>query len=153
MPNHKPPNQDFLKYWRVVRFYVKLKYELNQEELEMLLFLYSERYFKRVDFEEYKKGMDWNEQHFKNLHKRGWIITFRNRRPSLKEGAIYQLSHKARGVIKSIYQKLLGNEDFAVDFKNGPFTKDMTYMQRRYRDRMIKINEEYKELRRKREES
>ena len=33
---------NFLKYWRVVRYWVKKKYGLSQGELEVLLYLYDE---------------------------------------------------------------------------------------------------------------
>jgi hypothetical protein len=42
---------DFLKYWRVIRFYVKRKYKINTEELDVLLFLYSEEYFNKDKFD------------------------------------------------------------------------------------------------------
>ena len=45
MDNLKKP--DYLKYWRVVRYFVKSKYGLTTAELEMLLFLNSEDIFSR----------------------------------------------------------------------------------------------------------
>ena len=44
---------DYLKYWRVVKYYVKAKYGLTQAELEMLLFLKSEGYFDKDKFKEF----------------------------------------------------------------------------------------------------
>ena len=38
---------DYLKYWRVIRYYVKAKYSISTGELDMLLFLYSEDYFSK----------------------------------------------------------------------------------------------------------
>ena len=32
-------SQDHLKYWRVVRYFIKKKYNLTTSDLEMLLFL------------------------------------------------------------------------------------------------------------------
>ena len=43
MKNGRP--RDYMKYWRVIRYFVKRKYGLNTEELDMLFFLYSEEYF------------------------------------------------------------------------------------------------------------
>ena len=36
---------DCLKYWRVIRYFVKQKYGLTTGDLDMLLFLYSEDIF------------------------------------------------------------------------------------------------------------
>ena len=46
----KSNTDDYLKYWKVIRQYVKVKYELTQSDLDMLLFLYSEKYFDRAKF-------------------------------------------------------------------------------------------------------
>ena len=44
---------DYLKYWRVIRYFVKAKYGLSTVELDMLLFLYSEDIFSRKRFDEF----------------------------------------------------------------------------------------------------
>ena len=44
-----PPN-DYLKFWRVIRYYMKAKHGLSQVDLDILLFLYSEGYFGQADF-------------------------------------------------------------------------------------------------------
>ena len=51
----KSNTDDYLKYWRVIRQFVKIKYELTQADLDVLLFLYSEKYFDKNKFEEYRR--------------------------------------------------------------------------------------------------
>ena len=41
---------DYLKYWKVVRQWAQLKYGLSTSELEMLLFLRSEKYFSKDEY-------------------------------------------------------------------------------------------------------
>ena len=41
------PTHDYLKYWRVIRYWVKAKYGLSTPDLDMLLFLYSEEMFNK----------------------------------------------------------------------------------------------------------
>ena len=48
-------DNNYLKYWRVVRFWVKAKHNLNTPELEMMLFLYSEEYFNKTKFKEFEE--------------------------------------------------------------------------------------------------
>ena len=62
---------DYLKYWRVVRYYVKAKYNLSQADLDILLFLYSESYFSRDKFAEFDSLLSWNETRFDKLLKDG----------------------------------------------------------------------------------
>ena len=149
MNDDKVPKQDFLKYWRIVRYYVKEKYKLSTPDLEMLLFLYSERYFKKGDFTEYEQIMSWDRYRWDRLRREGWIIKFRPHKRSTGEGAVYCLSHYAKGIIKGVYQKLLGGDTFSVDVKRNPMGKqDTKYMNKVYRNYMKKINEEYKAMKR-----
>ena len=37
--NRVMPDHDYLKYWRVIRFWVKATYQVGTADLEMLLFL------------------------------------------------------------------------------------------------------------------
>ena len=55
---------DYLKYWRVVRYFVKAKYGITTAELEMLLFLYSEKYFSKDKFHEFDELISWNVNRF-----------------------------------------------------------------------------------------
>ena len=55
----KSNRSDYLKYWRVIRQYVKVRYGLNQADLDMLLFLYSEKYFGKDKFQEFNELLSW----------------------------------------------------------------------------------------------
>ena len=44
---------DYLKYWRVVRQFIKVKHNLTQADLDILLFLKSEQYFSKDKFKEF----------------------------------------------------------------------------------------------------
>ena len=46
---------NYLKYWRVVRYFIKAKYGLTQADLDMLLFLESEKFFSKDDFDSYNE--------------------------------------------------------------------------------------------------
>ena len=49
------PREDYLKYWRVLRYFVKAKYKITNTDLDMILFLYSEKYFNKTKFNEFDK--------------------------------------------------------------------------------------------------
>ena len=84
--------KDYLKYWRVVRYFVKSKYKISTGELDMLLFLYSEKYFGKDKFKEFDELLSWNVNRFDQLLKRGWIEVFRKRVG--KNKTLYSLSFK-----------------------------------------------------------
>lgn len=75
---------DYLKYWKVIRQYVKIKYGLNQADLDMLLFLHSEAYFNKDKFDEFTRVVGWDSKRFKRMLKDGWLESFRKTDPHTK---------------------------------------------------------------------
>ncbi len=46
------PKNDYLKYWKVVKQWANVKYDVGTADIEMMLFLYSEGLFTQKQFEE-----------------------------------------------------------------------------------------------------
>lgn len=129
---------DYLKYWRVVRYYVKRKYNITQAELEMLLFLRSEKYFSKDNFDEFDELLSWNKNRFEKLRKEGWIDSFRKK--DGKRRAVYQLSYKAQRMITSVYKKLEGEEIPESKSSNPLFLEGANYTDKVYRNYIKKLN-------------
>lgn len=130
------PSRDYLKYWRVVKYWAKNKYDITTGELELMFFLYSEGIFKKDQFDEFNKLIGWNKNRFKDLLSRDWIVKWRNH--THKEKALYELSYKGKRMIYNIYDKLNGKE-FS---ENAPmFQASAGYNDRAYRKYIRKINE------------
>ena len=68
MTNSK--SNDYLKYWRIIRYFIKTKYKLTTGEIEMLLFLYSEDIFSRERFDQFNNLLGWNNNRFFSLKQR-----------------------------------------------------------------------------------
>ncbi len=132
-------NNDYLKYWRIIRQYIKVKYSLTQSDLDVILFLNSEDYFSKDKFEEFDRILSWDENRFNKLLRDGWIEVFRKRKGKTK--GLYNLSYKSKRVISSIYKKLNGEEMPTSPSQNPMFLKNVSYSDRRYRDAIIKMNE------------
>ena len=58
---------DYLKYWRVIRYFIKAKYGITTADLDMILFLNSEIYFGKDKFKEFNNLLSWDEGRFKRL--------------------------------------------------------------------------------------
>ena len=137
------PSHDYLKYWRIIRYWVKAKYGLTTPDLEMLLFLYSEHLFKKTDFKEYEEIMSWDVNRFDRLLRDGWIHVWRKR--SGKERALYELTYKSKRIIDTIYKKLNGQE---ISERNPLFNKNVSYSDKVYRNAIKKLNEAIKQQQR-----
>jgi len=131
-------NYDYLKYWRVIRYFIKARYGLTQDDLDMLLFLNSENYFSKDKFDEFDELMSWNKNRFENLRQAGWIESFRENNGNRK--AIYKISYKCKRMINSLYKKLNG-EELPEDPKANPiFKRKVKYTDKVYRNYIIEMN-------------
>jgi hypothetical protein len=139
----KTPPNDYLKFWRVVRYYIKAKHGLGQADLDILLFLYSEGYFGQEKFLLFSEMVSWDVNRFKRLKRQGWIEIFRKRKGNQK--TLYDLSYKSKRVIGSIY-KILNGEEIPVSTAANPmFAKNVCYNDKVYRNAIIQMNTYQKE--------
>lgn len=126
---------DYLKYWKVIRQYVKIKYGLNQADLDMILFLYSEAYFNKDKFDDFTRLVGWDSKRFKRMLRDGWLESFRKTDPHTKRRALYKLSFKAKHLVTLIYKYLNGEQLIAESYVNNPL---MIKNNKRYRDAVMK---------------
>jgi len=143
----KIKKNDYLKYWRVIRYFVKAKYGLSTADLEVLLFLYSEKYFGKDSFEEFNRLLSWDEKRFDRLLRDGWIDVFRKR--SGKYKTLYQLSYKGQRMVYSVYEKLNGEEISVSRTKNPLFAKKISFTDKIYCEMIKKMNEFIRQQRRR----
>jgi len=137
---------DCLKYWRVIRYFIKSKYGLNTADLDMLLFLYSEDIFSKEKFDEFDNLLSWNEDRFNRLLRDGWIEVFRKSPKKYK--SLYGLTFKTQRVISSIYKKLSGEEIPTSLSGNPMFAKNVKYTDKVYRNMILQMNEVIRQQRR-----
>ena len=129
---------DCLKYWRVIRYFIKSKYGLTTPDLDMLLFLYSEDVFTKKKFKEFNELLPWDKNRFERLLCDGWIEVFRKRR--MKHKTLYGVTFKTQRVISSVYKKLSG-EEIPTSLNNNPiFAKNVKYSDKAYRKMILEMN-------------
>lgn len=118
--------------------YTKVRYNIGQADLDMLLFLYSEQYFTIAKFKEFSELISWDRGRFGRLLKDGWIENFR---PGCKgRRALYALSYKGKRMINSIYKKLNGEEIPETTCNNPMFKKNVRYNDKVYRNFIKEMN-------------
>ena len=129
---------DYLKYWRVIRQFIKVKHGLTQSDLDILLFLKSEEYFSKDKFKEFDDLISWEKNRFERLRQVGWIEVFRKKMGKRK--ALYQLSQKGKRVTTTIYKYLNGKEIPTSKDGNPMFLRNISYTDKVYRNFIIKMN-------------
>lgn len=135
-----PPvrKDDYLKYWRSIYHYTKVKHNISSADLDMLLFLYSEPYFTTKTFLEFNKVLAISRTRLKKMVEAGWIDIFR--KSESKIAARYQLSRKAVVLVTTLYRQLNGGP--VVESNEKLFQKkNKSYMDKRYAEQLHRRNE------------
>lgn len=145
--DRKQPKFDYLKYFRVVRYWAKRNHNVSLADLEMLMFLYGERLFKRTDFNKYEQIFSWDVNRFENLLREGWISVWRKRNGD--EAALYEISFKGKKLMSSVYKKLAGEEPISESSgKNPIFKKSSPYTDKVYKRAIESMNSSIKQQQR-----
>ncbi len=134
--------KDYLKYYKVIFYFYKKKFDITQAELDAILFLFSEGYFDAEKVKQIEGVIPWNTNRIKSMIEKGLIDIFRED-PNKKK--IYQLSKKARNIVNGIYEKMNGDLIAATSENNKMFFKNVSYTDKVYR-KMIKVMNESKKL-------
>ena len=142
------PKSDYLKYWRIVRIWAREKHGLSYSDLEMLLFLHSERLFNKSKFVEFNKIMSWDNVRWHRLYRDGWISKWRERMNG--EASLYEVSLKGRNLIKAIYKKLEGEQTISESACANPMfqKRNSGYAMERDKKLIRKMNRTRKEKKR-----
>jgi hypothetical protein len=130
---------NYLKYWRVVRYFINAKYGITQPDLEMLIFLYDEPYFTKAKFKEFDKVFSWDKGRFGRLRKNGWIEKVSVQ--SKSRMGVYNLSYKAKRIIGYAYSLIEGKEFPTMPCNNPVFKRNCSFSDKMYRNVMMEINE------------
>tara|TARA_R110000868_G_scaffold37447_9_gene132447 strand:- start:5776 stop:6216 length:441 start_codon:yes stop_codon:yes gene_type:complete len=118
---------NLFKYYRIVRKWACKTHELNDADLELLIYLDCKVHFTRNDFIDGAYTYSWDKARWERLRKDGWIDVWRQRNNTTMKYSVYQTSTKAKRLITRIYNILLGVEDLPTShrskfFKNKSYT-------------------------------
>lgn len=131
---------NLLKYYRLIRKWACKSNNLNDADLELLIYLDCKEHFTRNQFIEGAYTYSWDKNRWERLRREGWIEAWRHRNRTTIKYTVYKLSLKAKQLIMRIYRIMLGEEDLPTSSKS-PFYKNKTYTDKVFNtaiDRMIK---------------
>ncbi len=136
---------NYLKYWKVIRNYYKVKHNILQVEMDIMLFLYSEKYFNKSKFIKFNNIMSWDVRRFEKMLSKGMIVVFRKRQGN--QATLYTLSANSKRIITDMYNKLNG-EEITEDPRHNPmFKKNTRFKNKVYRNMITEMNQEIRKKR------
>ena len=119
---------NLLKHYRIIRKWACKNNDLNDADLELLIYLDCIDLFTKHDFKIGTYAYSWDNRRWNRLLKEGWIIVWRNRNRTTQKYNIYKVSFKCKQLISRMYRIMLGIEDIPTSLHRNKIMKGKTYM-------------------------
>jgi hypothetical protein len=116
-----------LKHYRTIRKWACKNNNLNDADLELLIYLECMEYFSKQDFKDGAYAYSWDNRRWNKLLKQGWIVVWRNRNHTTQKYNIYQVSFKFKILSAKIYRIMLGEDDIPTSERRNKIMKGQTY--------------------------
>ena len=104
-----------LKHYRIIRKWACKTCNLNDADLELLLYLEAVDLFTKDDFKKGTYSYSWNNRRWNRLLKQGWITVWRERNRTTQKYHIYKVSTKCKQLISRMYRIMLGEEEMPTN--------------------------------------
>jgi len=118
---------NILKHYRIIRKWACRNNDLNDADLELLIYLDCIDLFTKKDFEDGSYSYSWDNRRWNRLLKEGWIVVWRERNRTTQKYNIYKVSFKCKQLIQKVYRIMLGEEDIPTSERRNKIMKGKTY--------------------------
>ncbi|MGI9555282.1 MAG: hypothetical protein ACR2M9_00255 [Cyanophyceae cyanobacterium] len=105
---------NLLKHYRIIRKWACKISDLNDADLELLVYLDALQYFTKDDFKKGTYSYSWDNRRWNRLLKQEWITVWRKRNHTTQKYHIYKVSYKCKQLISRMYRIMLGEEDMPL---------------------------------------
>jgi hypothetical protein len=121
---------NLFKHYRIVRKWACRNNNLNDADLELLVYLDCIELFSKKDFVAGSYSYSWNNRRWNKLIQDGWITVWRPRNRTTQKYNIYKVSFKCKQLIVRMYKIMLGEEDIPISTRRNKIMKGQTYTDR-----------------------
>tara|TARA_R100000742_G_scaffold404_1_gene48 strand:+ start:129 stop:575 length:447 start_codon:yes stop_codon:yes gene_type:complete len=119
---------NLLKHYRIIRKWACKNNNLNDADLELLMYLEAVDLFTKQDFKTGSYSYSWDNRRWNRLLKEGWIVVWRKRNRTTQKYHIYKTSTKFKLLLSRIYRIMLGEEDIPENTNSNKIMKRETYI-------------------------
>lgn len=121
---------NLLKHYRIIRKWACRNNDLNDADLELLIYLDCIDLFTKKDFMDGVFSYSWDKRRWNKLLKEDWITVWRKRNRTTQKYHIYKVSFKGKQLIRRMYRIMLGEEDIPTSARRNKIMKGSTYTDR-----------------------
>tara|TARA_B100000902_G_C27016515_1_gene767471 strand:- start:68 stop:511 length:444 start_codon:yes stop_codon:yes gene_type:complete len=144
----KPTAQDIkelglFKHYRIIRKWACKNNNLNDADLELLVYLESLDLFTKEDFKIGTYSYSWDNRRWNRLLKEGWIVVWRKRNRTTQKYHIYKVSQKCKQLTSRMYRIILGDEDMPTSRNNKIFNRS-NYTEKVLSTSILNVNKDKK---------
>jgi hypothetical protein len=118
---------NLLKHYRIIRKWACKNNDLNDADLELLIYLVSIGVFNIKDFKIGTYSYSWETRRWSRLVDSGWIVIWRKRNRTTQKHNMYQVSFKCKQLIHRIYRIMLGEEDLPISKRRNKLINGKSY--------------------------
>ena len=118
---------NIFKHYRIIRKWACKNNNLNDADLELLMYLEALDMFTKQDFKIGTYAYSWDNRRWNRLLKEGWIVVWRQRNRTTQKYHIYKVSFKCKQLISRMYRIMLGEEDIPTSTKRNKIMKGRSY--------------------------
>jgi len=123
-----------LKHYRIIRKWACRNNDLNDADLELLIYLDCLDMFTKQDFKTGCFSYSWDNRRWNRLLKEGWIVVWRKRNHNTHKYHIYKVSVRGKHLISRLYRMMLGTEDIPTGRRNKIMKGDT------YTDKVLSVS-------------
>ncbi len=131
---------NLLKHYRLIRKWACRNNDLNDADLELLIYLDCINLFTIKDFKEGSYSYSWDKKRWSRLIKNEWVVVWRNRNRTTQKYNIYKVSFKGKQLINKIYKIMLGYEDIPTSERRNIIMRKNTYSNKVLRTSIDNVN-------------
>ncbi len=118
---------NLLKHYRIIRKWACRNNNLNDADLELLIYFDCTKHFTKQDYKIGTYAYSWDNKRWNRLLKEGWIEVWRRRNQTTQKFNIYKVSFKCKQLISRMYRIMLGTEDIPSSEKRNSIMRGKTY--------------------------
>ena len=119
---------NLLKHYRIIRRWACKNNDLNDADLELLIYFDCMEFFTKQDFKTGSYSYSWDNRRWARLIKEDWVVVWRKRNRTTQTYNIYKVSFKGKQLINRIYKIMLGKEKIPTSLRRNKIIEGKSYM-------------------------
>ena len=131
-----------LKHYRIIRKWACKNNDLNDADLELLIYFDCMEFFSKHDFKIGTYSYSWDNRRWNRLLKKDWIVVWRHRNRTTQKYNIYKVSFKCKQLISRMYRIMLGEEDIPASERRNKIIKGDSYTDKVLTQAIYNVNKD-----------